>query len=360
MPGELLQPETGSAIAGQRVAFAGSLASLSRREACELVVRLGGTISEEVNSRTTLLVAGAPTGHGGGGAPAIGRARSLNAGGRAAVRIIGEDEFCRMAGLPDPSAFGRGYYGARAVLAMYPALSADHLKRLARWQAVRPVARTRTDAFFQFSDLPVLRQVAAALERGAPLGVIRRSIDALRSGQMAFDWADSGTAEVVQLPVRRDEERTAREAEAYFSLAEGMDDGDPEGADEAAEAYRRALEANPDLVPALVNLANIHVARGELVEAQALYERALAITPDAFEPCYNLGNVHHDSGRFVEAEACYRRAIQLEPGFAEAHFYLAVTLERQGRSAEAKPFWKTYLALAPDGEWKDLAREFED
>ncbi len=78
-------------------------------------------------------------------------------------------------------------------------------------------------------------------------------------------------------------------------------------------AYRKALEHDPYLVAALINLANIHYSRDELVEAQALYERAIGLESDFFEAHFNLGNIYHDLGRFAEAQACYREALRLNP-----------------------------------------------
>ena len=100
-------------------------------------------------------------------------------------------------------------------------------------------------------------------------------------------------------------------------------------------------------MPALVNLANIHYSRDELVEAQALYERAIGLEPDFFEAHFNLGNIYHDLGRFPDAQVCYRDAVALNPGYPDAHFYLAVTLEKMGQSPEAKPHWRAYQELAP-------------
>jgi tetratricopeptide (TPR) repeat protein len=117
---------------------------------------------------------------------------------------------------------------------------------------------------------------------------------------------------------------------------------------------------DPDLVPAIVNLANIHYARDELIEAQALYERAIGLDPDCFEAHFNLGNIHHDLGRYEDALVCYRDAVALNGSYADAHFYLAVTLEKTGHSPEAKPHWRAYQELAPEGEWIELAREFSD
>ena len=139
-----------------------------------------------------------------------------------------------------------------------------------------------------------------------------------------------------------------------------LDDGTPERQDEAAQAYRRALEEDADLVAALINLANIRYARDELAEAQALYERAILLDPNYFEAHFNLGNIHHDHAHYVEAEHCYLEALSLNSDYPDAHFYLAVTLEKMGRSMEARPHWRDYQALAPQGEWVELAREFSD
>ena len=44
--------------------------------------------------------------------------------------------------------------------------------------------------------------------------------------------------------------------------------------------------SDPMLVPALVNLANIHYERDELVEADAIYEKAIRIDPECFEDSF--------------------------------------------------------------------------
>ena len=113
-------------------------------------------------------------------------------------------------------------------------------------------------------------------------------------------------------------------------------------------------------MPALVNLANIHYERDELVEAEAIYEKASASTASASRRSFNLGNIHHDLARYADAAVAYRDALAINPSYPEAHFYLAVTLEKLGRSAEAKPHWRQYQDLAPDGEFVELAKEFSE
>ena len=149
-------------------------------------------------------------------------------------------------------------------------------------------------------------------------------------------------------------------AEEYFLAASALDEGDDSTQEEAAVAYRKALELDPYLVAALINLANIHYSRDELAEAQALYERAIGLESDFFEAHFNLGNIYHDLGRFPEAQACYREALRLNPYYAVAHFYLAVTFEKMGLSQEARPHWRSYRQLAPKGEWVELAKEFSE
>jgi tetratricopeptide (TPR) repeat protein len=155
-------------------------------------------------------------------------------------------------------------------------------------------------------------------------------------------------------------ESTPASAEREFIHASSVDDGDPGHFDEALAGYRRALEIDPDLVPAIINLANIHYSRNEIAEAQALYERAIALEPEVFEAHFNLGNIFHDLARYADARSCYRDALRLNPTYADAHFYLAVTLEKNGQSQEARLHWKAYQELAPNGEWVHLAKEFSD
>ena len=282
-----------------------------------------------------------------------------------------------------PSAAG-GPLGHRQVRSLYPGITENHLRYLEKWGLLRHQSHVPRDMRqYTFPDLQAIKQVAAELERGTPLRLILRALAAERQGQMQLDFqepvtsSDAPRAKVIALDQHR-ERRAAqtapRDASAPFPLAdpqsalaaryfvEGsrLDDGDDQNMEAAAAAYRKALIVDPDLVPAIVNLANIHYARDELIEAQALYERAIGLEDDCFEAHFNLGNILHDLGRFDRALVCYRDAVALNPGYPDAHFYLAVTLEKTGHSLEAKPHWKAYQELAPDGEWVELAREFAE
>ena len=363
----LAQQPADRSLADQVVVFTGKLSSLGRKEAQALVIRLGGSSADEVTAKTTLVVVGAEGGTNTEKSQKQRKAEDLG------VRVISENDFCRMAGIQPPEDLKQQYYGQRDLLSMYPGLREDHLRYLQKWGLIRPVMRTHTETYFPFSDLLLIRQVSAELQ-SAPFRAILRSLQAERSGQLAFDFRiDAAPARIIKLkrPKQKDIGKDAGKeavlpmtspqtlAEEYFTKASALD-VDESRHNAAATWYRKALEIDPYLVPALINLANIHYGKDELAEAQALYERAIGLDPDFFEAHFNLGNIYHDLGRFAEAAGCYRTALRLNGQYADAHFYLAITLEKTGHSLEAKPHWRAYQTLSPDGEWVELAREFSE
>lgn len=261
----------------------------------------------------------------------------------------------------------------RVVRARFPTLRDDHLRSLAQWGLV-DARRAGQEPGYSFADLAVLREVQAGLEGGRTFRAIVRGMLAERQGQLSLFGArslstDPAPSRVVRLAERvtaaAGAESDARagdrdRAEAVFAEATARD-AEPGGAPDLAMAlYREALTLDPTLVPALINLGNLHYAEGHLPEAHALYDQAVRLEPDAFEAWFNLGNVHHDLGRCADAVACYQRALAIAPEYADACFYLAVAYEKLGESARARPHWQQYLRLAPEGEWASLAREFSE
>ena len=389
-------PPRGLPFKGETVVFTGKLWSFGRKDACAIVEELGGACDEDVTVRTTLLIVGAESYPG--GAPEISallddtstqnlklrRVAQINAETPGRIKVLSEDEFCRLTGQPAIAERRTQHYGQRDILAMYPALRIDHLHYLEKWGFIKPAFKNNADTFFGFTDLTALRQLAGELAKGLSFRAILRDLQASRVGQLRFDFRlDAQPARIIELKRKVDSTGTSTSgtagtlgtpgssgtasgvkelssAEQYFLMGSLLDDGTPERMEEAVKAYRRALEEDPDLVAALINLANIRYSRDELAEAQALYERAILLDGTYFESQFNLGNIHHDHGRYVEAEASYREALALNNGYADAHFYLAVTLEKMGRSGEARTHWRAYERLAPQGEWVELAKEFSD
>ena len=386
------QALTDSRFVDQTVVFTGKLSSLGRREAQALVERLGGTSADQVTSRTTMLVVGAE-GFSRTGAPKSNRredgqaeksnkvkkAEEVNARSPGSVRILSEEDFCKLGGLPTADSLKQQLYSLRDIRELYSSVRDDQLRYLEKWGLICSVVRTNADAYYRFRDLLVIKQASVELQRRVPFRAVMRSLLAAREGQLALDFrparSDAQPAKVVELPRRRSSasrvldlsrvwpavvDRESALAARYFREGAELDEGDESQQQQAVIAYRKALVLDPNLVPALVNLANIHYARDELVEAQALYERALSLETECFEAHFNLGNIHHDLGQYGDAVKCYGDALGLNPTYADGHFYMAVTLEKLGQSKDAKPHWRAYQQLAPDGECVDLARELSE
>ena len=360
-------------LAGHVVVFTGKLSSLGRKDAFALVAQLGGAAADDVNARTTMLVIGDEGFGAVERSQKLKKAEELNAQSPRQIQILSEDQFCRLAGVQPPEALKRQYHATRDLLARYRALRDDHVRYLVKYGIVRPAMRTNADTYFTFADVSTLKQANDELAQGLTFRSVVRALTASRDGQLAFDFRHDATPAKIITLRRPSEEKSGKlatasaavirdtaMAESFFREGSALDDGDDANVEDAAIAYRKALEHDPYLVAALINLANIHYGRDELAEAQALYERAIGLESDFFEAHFNLGNIYHDLNRFAEAQACYLEALRLNPYYADAHFYLAVTFEKMGLSQDARPHWKSYQQLAPQGEWVELAKEFSE
>ena len=202
-------------LRGETVVFTGKLWSFGRKDARALVEDLGGASDEDVTVRTTLLVVGAESYPD--GAPDLSallddtstqsqklrRVAQINAETPGRIRVLSEDEFCRLAGQPPVAERRTQHYGQRDILAMYPALRTDHLRYLEKWGFIKPAFRNNADTFFGFADLTALRQLAGELQQGASFRALLRDLQASRTGQLAFDFRlDAQPARIIELKPR--------------------------------------------------------------------------------------------------------------------------------------------------------------
>ena len=186
--------------------------------------------------------------------------------------------------------------GVRDIRHLYPRITENHLRYLEKWGLIKPMARAAgEERLYDFHDIAAIKQLANELDRAVPLKVALRALAAEHAGQLQLDFHSTNTATAKVVALRQREaklqmpDRAAGPAPGvafpfsdpqsalaakYFVEGSRLDDGDEKKMESAAAAYRKALVIDPDLVPAIVNLANIHYARDELIEAQALYERA--------------------------------------------------------------------------------------
>ncbi len=100
--------------------------------------------------------------------------------------------------------------------------------------------------------------------------------------------------------------------------------------DAALTHLRRAYEAVPKHVPAVLNLASCLGQMGRRKESLALFRRAAGLDPPNPVDWLTIGNGLMILGQPQEAQDALRRALGRAPDLADAHFRLALLLEREG------------------------------
>jgi tetratricopeptide (TPR) repeat protein len=117
---------------------------------------------------------------------------------------------------------------------------------------------------------------------------------------------------------------------------------------EAAEAHEAALEADPSLVQAHVNLIRIYGQLEEGAKVEEHYRAAVELDPNRAEIHYNYGVFLAGHGRSDEAAEAFRRALELNPSYAEAHNNYAYLLMTSGKLDEAARHYHTAIEEKPD------------
>jgi tetratricopeptide (TPR) repeat protein len=116
---------------------------------------------------------------------------------------------------------------------------------------------------------------------------------------------------------------------------------------EAAEYYRRGVEADPNYAAMRVNLGIALERIGDARGALEQYRAALDLDPRLPEAHYGLGELLERGGRDREAIEQYRAAVTESPTFAAAHLKLADALRRTDRLDESLSQYREVLALEP-------------
>jgi tetratricopeptide (TPR) repeat protein len=117
--------------------------------------------------------------------------------------------------------------------------------------------------------------------------------------------------------------------------------------EEAAAAFRQAIEARPDSARARVNLGTSLAALGSSEDAAAEFERALELEPGNITAHFNLAALKIGEGADLEASRHLEVVVSRSPRDLEAHVELAGTLERLGLQEEALMHYVAALELQP-------------
>lgn len=279
---------------------------------------------------------------------------------------------------------GPSGYSTKDVAALL-GLSADQVRSYVRAGFLSPRQGPRGEYYFSFQDLVLLRTAKGLLAARVPRRRVRLALQNLReqlpedraltgvrisaqghqvvvrdgravwnpeSGQALFDYElDELAREASTLPLRTPPPETRGDepesAAAWFE--QGWELEEEEAPEEAIAAYRRALEIEPGLADAHVNLGRLLHERGKAAEAESHYRQALAARPDDTTAAFNLGVALQDLGRLRDAASAYETALAIDSSLADAHYNLAGIYEELGEREAAFRHLRTYRTLIQGG-----------
>jgi len=238
-------------------------------------------------------------------------------------------------------------------------LSPAQIRSYTRAGFLSPARDARGNLGFTFQDLVLLKAAKGLLAARIPAAKIRGSLRRLKqqlprgralselritaeghrvvardeaiawnpeSGQLVLDF-DVATLAQRAAPLAR-----RRAAEQWFALGLELEVSE---ADEARDAYRRALELDPHHADAHVNLGRLLVEADRAEEAETHFRAAVADHPAHATAWFNLGIALEDRRRLNDAVKAYEQAIVADRRLADAYFNLARLYEQAGKRAAA-------------------------
>jgi tetratricopeptide (TPR) repeat protein len=156
---------------------------------------------------------------------------------------------------------------------------------------------------------------------------------------------DEGKYDAAAQAFRKAIEADPKDYFAHFNLAMAFTllQRDPE----AVAEYRKTLELKPGLYEAELNAGIVLLRQKNPAEALPLLEEAAGHKPQEFRPRYYLAEAQLQTGDFGKAEESYKLAIALDAKSAGAQLGMAQVLVQQGRISEADAYFRQAAQLEP-------------
>lgn len=396
VPSSLGEP---SSLEGLRVAFAGKLGGLTRREAQQLVRDQGGIPVNKCSVAVDLIVIGADE------LPLADEEELLDAeiqqaAGEGKLEIISETQLWQQLGLVEGEQNVRRLY-TPAMLADLLQVSVSTIRRWHRLGLIVPAREVHRLPYFDFQEIATARHLAQLLANGSsakaiesklaelsrfvpdverplaqlsvivegqqillrqdeglvePGGQLRIDFDSLgedRSGAMTItEPSDLSTVSLADHLAEQSEPTTPEEMVA--AAVEYEDSGQLEA---AVEMYRAALTGGGARAELCFRVAELLYLLGDISAARERYFMAIELDEDFVEARANLGCVLAETGELDLAVAAFQGTLAHHREYPDVHYHLARTLDELARSDEADSHWREFLDLAPDSPWAEEARE---
>jgi tetratricopeptide (TPR) repeat protein len=115
--------------------------------------------------------------------------------------------------------------------------------------------------------------------------------------------------------------------------------------DQAAAAYKKALEFTPESVDTGLGLGDVYLQQGKTEDALSEYSRALAMDTKSAPAHFRVADANLRMGRFPEASAAAAKVLAFDGGHRKAHYVLSTALVRMGSNEESDRELEVYRKL---------------
>ena len=395
------EPADPPPLAGEVVAFTGTLASMTHAVAAEAVKDSGGSFAKTLTRSTTLLVVGEegwPLKDDGAPTVKFRRAVEWNRTGEANVRLMAESDWLRAFGPGEAPGAGVRRLYTPAMLSGLLGVTPGRVRSWARGGLIRPVRTVHRLPYFDFQEVARTRTLAGLLEAGVSRAELAAGLAALaevfgeeavaactldliardgrllardaaglrepQTGQRVLDFLlepepDAGaeigdepdSPALLRLPDPDERRDGRRSAAQWFRL--GVDRLDADDPAAAVPALRACLARDPANPEAHFHLADALFRTGEPGAAAERYRVATEHDPRYVEAWVNLGCVLASGEGHRRAAAAFRTALAIHGDLPEAHFHLAESLHALGENAGSH--YRAYLTHDDRGPWAQLA-----
>jgi superkiller protein 3 len=139
--------------------------------------------------------------------------------------------------------------------------------------------------------------------------------------------------------------RFLNEKDPWVQVAVGKVFEGGDNLDQAAQAYKKALETDPAYTPARAALLSVQVRKGDTEAALVEAQKLAAEMPQSGDIQLELGRLLLRKGDFATATPALEKAVAAAPGSAEAHALLGYAYTNSRRSAEALTAYKKATEL---------------
>lgn len=252
-----------------------------------------------------------------------------------------------------------GFSGSSAVvaqlIAQMNALTEAHQKaagRLREEMALAQAAGRRSEEAMAALEKKIDRSAEEGLQVSQLVTLIKGMTERTYAALRGINEGNRAVLQAIETQLQRDQADLARrrQDEALESNNRGVALYYRGALQAALEAFRRALELQPDYAEALNNMGLVLSRLGREKEAVEAFQAALKLDPKMGEVFNNLGFLYHTSSQYQRAAEMFGKAIENAADSSIAYTNLGNSFYKMKQPERAVAAWRRALELDPMNE----------